>query len=75
MSQQTHVKVPDYEWFDLICLCHAALAQDSPESPTFYLNQILSRLDAFKYPGLREQIEQYLAEKKYIPEIKLELSK
>ena len=75
MSQQTHVKVPDYEWFDLICLGHAALAQDSPESPTFYLNQILSRLVAFMFPGLRKQIEEYLAEKKYLPEVKLELSK
>ena len=75
MTTPTHVKVPDYEWFDLLCLCHAALAQDSPETPTYYLNQILSRLDAFKYPGLREQIEEYLAEKKYLPEVKIELSK
>lgn len=75
MTTPTHVKVPDYEWFDLVCLCHAALAQDSPETPKYYLNQILSRLDAFKYPGLREQIEEYLAEKKYLPEVKIELSK
>ena len=75
MTTPTYVKVPDYEWFDLVCLCHAALAQDSPETPTYYLNQILSRLDAFKYPGLREQIEEYLAEKKYLPEVKIELSK
>jgi hypothetical protein len=75
MESQTHVKIPDYELLDLVCLCHAGLAQDSPETPTYYLNQILSRLDAFKYPGLREQIEIYLAEKKYLPEVKIELSK
>jgi hypothetical protein len=56
-------------------LCHTALAQDSPETPTYYLNQILNRLDAFKYPGVREAVEEYLAEKKYLPEVKIELSK
>jgi len=65
------VKIPDYEFFDLVCLCHAALAQDSPETPTFYINQILGRLDSFKYPGLRDQIEEYLAEKKYLPQVRL----
>ena len=51
--------------------CAAALAQDSPETPTFYINQILGRLDSFKYPGMRKQIEEFLAEKKYLPEVKL----
>lgn len=65
------VKIPDYEFFDLVCLCHAALAQDSPETPTFYINQILGRLDSFKYSGMREQLEEYLAEKKYLPKVQL----
>ena len=69
------VKIPDYEYLDLLLLCHAALAQDSPETPTFYLNQLLSRLDAFKYPGVREIVDEYLAEKKYLPEVKIQLSK
>tara|TARA_X000001382_G_C3176315_1_gene181066 strand:- start:206 stop:475 length:270 start_codon:yes stop_codon:yes gene_type:complete len=67
----TTIKIPDYELFDLVCLCHAALAQDSPELPSFYVNEILGRLDAFKYPGMREEIEVYLAEKKYLPPLKL----
>jgi hypothetical protein len=65
------IKIPDYELLDLVCLCHAALAQDSPELPSFYVNEILGRLDAFKYPGMREEIEVYLAEKKYLPPLKL----
>ena len=69
------VKIPDYEYLDLIFLCHAALAQDSPDTPTHYINQILNRLDAFKYPGVREAVEEYLADKKYLPEVKIELSK
>ena len=67
----TNIKIPDYELLDLVCLCHAALAQDSPELPSFYINEILGRLDAFKYPGMREEIEIYLAEKKYLPPLKL----
>ena len=67
----TTIKVPDYELLDLVCLCHAALAQDSPELPSFYINEILGRLDAFKYPGMREEIEVYLAEKNYLPPLKL----
>ena len=69
----SEIKIPDYEYIDLLLLCHAALAQDSPETPTHYLNQLLSRLDAFKYPGVREIVDEYLAEKKYLPEVKLEL--
>ena len=69
------VIINDYDALDVVLLCHAALAQDSPETPTYYLNQILNRLDAFKYPGVREAVEEYLSEKKYLPEVKIELSK
>ena len=64
-------KLPDYDVLDVVLLCHAALAQDSPELPSFYINEILGRLDAFKYPGMREEIEVYLAEKNYLPPLKL----
>ena len=32
----------DYDVLDVVCLCHAALAQDSPETPEFYINQIMN---------------------------------
>ena len=40
MSGTTNIN--DYDALDVVCLCHAALAQDSPEVPTFYINQILN---------------------------------
>lgn len=76
MSKTNVVEIPDYELLDMVCLCHAALAQDSPNTKAFYINELLSRLDAFKFDGMREQIENYLAEKKYLPPApKIELAK
>ena len=68
-------KLPDYDVLDVVLLCHAALAQDSPEFPTFYLNQILNLMFGYLNTAQREEVEVYLAEKKYLPEVKIELSK
>ena len=65
----------DYDILDVVLLCHAALAQDSPELPTFYLNQILNLTFGYLNSEQRKEVEVYLAEKKYLPEIKIELSK
>ncbi len=69
------ILIADYEALDIVFLCHAALAQDSPELPTFYLNQILNRMFALLSSEQRAEVEVYLAEKKYLPEVKIELSK
>ena len=69
------VIINDYDALDVVLLCHAALAQDSPETPTFYLNQILNLMFGYLSPSQREEVEVYLAEKKYLPEVKIELSK
>ena len=37
-----HVKVADYDIFDIVAACHGAMAQDSPNPPEFYLNQVLN---------------------------------
>lgn len=55
--------------FDIVCLCHAALAQDSPEPPTFYINQILNISFGYISAGDRKDLEAYLAEKKYLPPV------
>ena len=68
-------KMNDYDILDVVLLCHAALAQDSPEVPTFYINQILNLMFGYLTPAQRQEVEVYLAEKKYLPEIKIELSK
>ena len=69
------VLISDYDVVDVVNLCHAALAQDSPESPDFYLNQILNLMFGYLSVRQRKDLEVYLAEKKYLPEIKIELAK
>jgi hypothetical protein len=69
------VIINDYDALDVVLLCHAAMAQDSPETPTFYLNQILNLMFGYLTTAQREEIEVYLAEKKYLPEVKIEISK
>jgi hypothetical protein len=69
------VTINDYDVLDVVCLCHAALAQDSPETPTFYINQILNLMFAYLSVEQRKEVEEYLAEKKYLPEVKIEISK
>ena len=68
-------KLNDYDVLDVVCLCHAALAQDSPEVPTFYINQIMNIMFAYLSKEQRQEVEVYLAEKKYLPDVKIELSK
>ena len=65
------VKIPDYDLFDIVCLCHGALAQDSPESPEFYINQILNLTFGYLNSEQRAEVETYLAEKKYLPPVDL----
>ena len=69
------VIINDYDALDVVQLCHAALAQDSPETPTFYLNQILNLMFGYLSVEQRAEVEEYLAEKKYLPEVKIELAK
>ena len=65
----------DYDALEVVLLCHAALAQDSPEDAEFYLNQILNLMFGYLNPTQRREVEEYLAEKKYLPEVKIEKSK
>ena len=67
-------KLQDYDVLDVVCLCHAALAQDSPEVPTFYINQILNVMFGYLSVEQRKEVEVYLAEKKYLPDVKIELA-
>ena len=66
-------KLPDYDVLDVVLLCHAGLAQDSPEHPTHYLNQILNIMFGHCTSDDRKVVEVYLAEKKYLPPLKLHL--
>ena len=65
----------DYDILDVVLLCHAALAQDSPELPTFYINQILNLTFGYLTSEQRKEVEVYLAEKKYLPPLDLQIAK
>jgi len=69
------VLLNDYDVLYVVCLCHAALAQDSPEPPKFYINQIMNLMFGYLTTAQRQEVETFLAEKKYLPEVKIELSK
>ena len=60
---------------DVVQLCHAALAQDSPEVPSFYLNQILNLMFGYLSSNQRKELEEYLAEKKYLPKVNIHIAK
>ena len=67
--------INDYDALDVVLLCHAALAQDSPKDKQFYLNQILNLMFAYLTSEQKKEVEVYLAEKKYLPEVKIQLAK
>ena len=52
-------------------MCHAALAQDSPEIPEVYINKILGLAQGYLPMEQRTHVEEYLAEKKYLPPVDL----
>ena len=72
-EENTQLLVFSNDMLDAVLLCHAALAQDSPELPTVYLNQILNMLFGYLSSDQRKEVEVYLAEKKYLPPLKLHL--
>ena len=65
----------DYDILDVVLLCHAGLAQDSPEVPSFYLNHILNLMFGYLSNDQRKEVEEYLAEKKYLPPVNIEIAK
>ena len=56
---------------EAVCLCHAGLTQDSPEMPSFYLNQVLNMLFGYITPKQRLLVDEYLANKDYLPPVNL----
>ncbi len=66
----------DDDLLEAVCLCHAALAQDSPQDERFYLNQILGFMFGYLSQEGRRKVEKYLAEKEYLgPAPKIEIAK
>ena len=75
MTKSEYTMVFHEDMLDMAKLCQAALAQDSPETPTYYLNQLLNYVTGYLSRKQREAIEVYLAEKEYLPPVSIEISK
>ena len=71
MTQSEYTTVFSEDLLDAVKLCHAGLAQDSPKMPKEYLNQLLNLLFGYLSTSQRREIETYLAEKDYLPPLKL----
>lgn len=67
------IPVAAYDILDVALACHSALAQDSPNPPEHYLNLILNLSVAYCNSEMREEIEVFLAEKKYLPPVDLKI--
>ena len=70
---QLYLEIDKEDLLDVVLLCHAGLAQDSPELPSHYLNQILNLTFGYLTTDQRKEVEEYLADKKYLPPLKLHL--
>ena len=67
--------VADYDVLDVVQIAYTALQQDSPETSSFYINQILNIMFGYLTTEQRKEVETYLAEKKYLPDVKIEIIK
>jgi len=68
-------EVNNLDLIDAVCMCHAALAQDSPHDERHYLNVVLNMLFGYLSKDGRKEVDEYLAEKKYMPAPKIEIAK
>ena len=75
MTTSDFISVADYDLLDIALAAHSALAQDSPHHPDVYLTKILTLAVAYCTPEMRDEIETFLAEKKYLPAVDLKIVK
>lgn len=61
------VQVHKLDILDAVLCCQSAMAQDAPQPPAFYLNQVNNLLYGYIDAEQRREVEDFLAEKKYLP--------
>jgi|TARA_X000001382_G_scaffold81020_1_gene57091 hypothetical protein len=71
MTTNDYCQVYKEDLLDMAKFCQAALAQDSPEDPYFYLNKLLGYITGHLTSDQRLEIEEYLANKDYLPPVEL----
>ena len=69
------IEINDYDLLEAVCLCYAAHQKDAPQTKSFYLNQVMQILFGYLTSEQRKSIDEYLAEKKYLPPITIEIHK
>ena len=74
-SELKTIEVVDLDLLDAVCMCHAGLAQDSPYDEKHYLNVVLNIFFGYLTKDQRAEIEEYLAEKKYLPPVNIQIAK
>ena len=75
MKNINMIEVFDYDLIDAVCMCHAGLAQDSPYDERHYLNLVLNMLFGYLTSEQKAEVEEYLAEKKYLPPVNIQIVK
>ena len=70
-TKSDYIMVFREDLLDAVKLCHAGLAQDSPKMPKEYLNELLNLMFGYLPVKDRPEIATYLAEKSYLPPLKL----
>ena len=75
MSSSDEITVLKWDLIDIVNLCNAALAQDSPNPPTYYINQIMSMAYGYCDTDMRSETEEFLTDKKYLPPVDIQLAK
>jgi len=75
MSSSDEITVLKWDLIDIVNLCNAALAQDSPNPPTYYINQIMSMAFGYCDTDMRSETEEFLTDKKYLPPVDIQLAK
>jgi len=61
----------DTDLIEIVTLRHSANAQDSPYPKHYYLDQILNRAFAYLSPDQRKEVDQFLADKKYLAPVEI----
>ena len=75
MSSEENCQVFKHDLLDVVLLAYTSLQQDAPESSQFYLNKILSIMFGYLTTEQRLEVDQYLADKKYLPPVNIQIAK
>jgi hypothetical protein len=76
MSDSIHrYAIADYDVADILKLASVGLEEDAPLEPKMYLNSVLNILYGYvNDQALKDEVRDYISEKKYITTPKIEIA-